>query len=60
MSLPRLFNREPKSLKGIRERSAVARGAELCDARVPGAGVAREGGRGALARSRARRAANGA
>ena len=34
-SLPRLFRREPESLKGIRERSAVVRSAELVDAAVP-------------------------
>jgi hypothetical protein len=56
MSFPRLFRREPVTRKGIRERSAVARGAELA---LPAlAPVSREEARAALARSRARR--NGA
>jgi hypothetical protein len=56
MSLPRLFHREPATLKGIRERSAVVRSAELA---LPAlAPVSREAARAALERSRARR--NGA
>jgi hypothetical protein len=59
MSLPRIFRREPESLKGIRERSAVARGAELAIPafRVP---VTGEQARAALKRSRARRAEHAA
>ena len=34
MSFPRLFRREPVSRKGIRERSAYARSAELADPSV--------------------------
>jgi|GEM_PF-4373265 hypothetical protein len=57
MSLPRIFRREPKSLKGIKERSGGARGAELAlPALKP---VTGEQARAALARSRARRAASG-
>ncbi len=57
-SLPRLFRREPDSRKGIRERSAVVRSAELG---MPAfrAPVSREEALAALARSRARRAADG-
>ncbi len=59
-SLPRLFRREPASRKGIRERSAVVRSAELALPAFP-APVSRDAARAALARSRARRAAaNGA
>ena len=56
MSLPRFLRREPESLKGIRERSAVARGAELAIGAfaVP---VTGEQARAALKRSKARRAA---
>jgi hypothetical protein len=56
-SLPRLFHRrEPSDRKGIRERSAVVRSAELA---LPAfaAPVNREEARAALERSRARRAA---
>jgi len=56
MSFPRLFRREPTTLKGIRERSAVVRSAELALPVLPP--VSREAAREALARSRARR--NGA
>ncbi len=53
MSFPRLFHREPVTLKGIRERSAVVRSAELA---LPAlAPVSREAAHAALARSRARR-----
>jgi hypothetical protein len=56
MSFPRLFHREPATLKGIRDRSAVVRSAELA---LPAlAPVSREAARAALERSRARR--NGA
>jgi hypothetical protein len=56
--LPRILRREPESLKGIRERSAVVRSAELA---LPPfrKGVTGEEARAALQRSRARRAANG-
>ena len=57
MNLPRIFRREPnESLKGIRERSAVVRSAELAMPafREP---VTREQAVAALERSRARRAA---
>jgi hypothetical protein len=55
MSFPRLFRREPATLKGIRERSAVVRSAELA---LPAlAPVSRDAARAALARSRARRSA---
>jgi hypothetical protein len=57
-SLPRPFRREPADRKGIRERSAVVRSAELALPDFP-APVTREAARAALARSRARRAANG-
>jgi hypothetical protein len=56
MSFPRLFRREPQTLKGIRERSAVVRSAELALPELRP--VSREAARAALARSRARR--NGA
>ena len=58
-SLPRLFRRAPDSRKGIRDRSAVVRSAELA---LPAfrAPVTREEAHAALARSRARRAANSA
>jgi len=56
MSLPRIFRREPESLKGIRERSAVARGAEIALPSFP-VPVTGEQARAALNRSRARRAA---
>jgi len=58
MSFPRFFRREPETLKGVRERSAVVRSAELA---LPAfrAPVTREQAVAALARSRARRAANG-
>ena len=54
MILPRLFRREPKSLKGIKERSAVIESAELS---MPAfkAPITGEQARAALARSRARR-----
>jgi hypothetical protein len=58
-ALPRLFHRrEPDDRKGIRERSAVVRSAELA---LPAfaAPVSRDEARAALKRSRARRAANG-
>jgi hypothetical protein len=55
-TLPRLFRREPDSRKGIRDRSAVVRSAELA---LPAfaAPVKRDEALAALARSRARRAA---
>jgi hypothetical protein len=54
MSFPRFIRREPTTRKGIRDHSAVARGAELA---LPAlAPVSREAARAALARSRARRA----
>jgi len=56
MSLPRIFRREPETLKGVRDRSAVARGAELALPSFP-VPVSRERAVAALARSRARRAA---
>jgi hypothetical protein len=56
MSFPRLFHREPATLKGIRARSAVVRSAELALPALPP--VSRDAARAALARSRARR--NGA
>ena len=57
MSLPRIFRREPESLKGVRERSAVARGAELA---LPAFAtpVTRERAVEALRRSRVRRSPN--
>jgi hypothetical protein len=54
--LPRLFRREPESLKGIRERSAVLRSAELSSPAFPRPVSGKEA-RAALERSRARRAA---
>jgi len=54
MSLPRLFRREPSTRKGIRERSAVVRSAELALPAFP-APVSRMQARAALKRSRARR-----
>jgi hypothetical protein len=54
-SLPRLFHRrEPSDRKGIRERSAVVRSAELA---LPAFAVpiSREDARAALERSKARR-----
>jgi hypothetical protein len=54
VSFPRPFRREPDTLKGIRERSAVVRSAELAlPALTP---VSREAALAALRRSRARRA----
>ena len=55
-SLRRLFHREPESLKGIRERSAVLRSAELASPAFPRP-ISGEEARAALERSRARRAA---
>jgi hypothetical protein len=58
-AIPRLFHRrEPADRKGIRERSAVVRSAELA---LPAfaAPVSRDQARAALKRSRARRAATG-
>jgi hypothetical protein len=53
MSFPRLFRREPSTRKGIRERSAVVRSAELAlPAMAPVSGTK---ARAALDRSRARR-----
>ena len=57
MSVPRLFHREPTTLKGIRDRSAVVRSAELALPALPP--VSREAAHAALQRSRARRT-NGA
>jgi hypothetical protein len=57
-SLPRLFRRrEPSDRKGIRERSAVVRSAELA---LPAfaAPVSAEDARAALERSRAKRASS--
>jgi hypothetical protein len=51
-----LRRREPKSLKGIRERSAVVRSAEIAGPAFPRP-VTGEEARAALERSRARRAA---
>jgi hypothetical protein len=59
MNLPRIFRRQPdSSLKGIRERSAVVRSAELAMPafREP---ITREQAMAAMERSKARRAANG-
>jgi hypothetical protein len=54
MSLPRIFHRrEPETLKGVRERSAVARGAELALPSFP-VPVTGEQARAALKRSRER------
>jgi len=58
MSLLRPFRNDSKSLKGIRERSAVVRSAELAMP-VWSAPITREQAVAALERSRARRAANG-
>lgn len=57
MSLHDFFRREPKSLKGIKERSGVAEGAERALPVLKP--VTGEQARAALARSRARREANG-
>ena len=57
MSLPRFFHREPGPRKGIRDRSAVVRSAELALPAFP-APVSRQAALAALERSRARR--NGA
>ena len=54
--LERLFRREPESRKGIRERSAVVRSAEIAGPVFPRP-VSGEEARAALKRSRARRAA---
>jgi hypothetical protein len=53
MSLPRIFRRESSTLKGIRERSAVVRSAELALPALPP--VSREAAHAALRRSQARR-----
>jgi len=59
-ALRRIFRREPESLKGIRDRSAVVRSAEIAGPAFPRP-VSGEEARAALERSRARRAAaNGA
>jgi hypothetical protein len=57
MIFDRLFPREPKSLKGIKERSAVIESAELALPRMKPITGAQA--RAALERSRARRRANG-
>jgi hypothetical protein len=54
--LERLFRREPESRKGIRERSAVVRSAEIAGPAFPRP-ITGEEARAALERSRARRAA---
>jgi hypothetical protein len=54
MSFPKPFRREPTTLKGIRERSAVVRSAELALPALPP--VSRADAQAALQRSRARRA----
>jgi hypothetical protein len=54
--LERLFRREPESRKGIRERSAVVRSAEIAGPVFPRP-ITGEEARAALERSRARRAA---
>jgi hypothetical protein len=54
MSFPKPFRREPTTLKGIRERSAVVRSAELALPALPP--VSREAAQAALRRSQARRA----
>jgi|1186.fasta_scaffold590714_2 hypothetical protein len=59
MIIPRIFRREPRSLKGIKERSAVAESAELSLLPAFRAPVTGEQARAAMERSRARRAANG-
>jgi hypothetical protein len=58
MNLARFFIREPKSYKGIRERSTIIPSAELSmpPFREP---VTRDQARAAMARSLARRRANG-
>ncbi len=57
MSLADFFRREPKSLKGIKERSGGSPGAELAlPALKP---ITGEQARAALRRSRARREAKG-
>jgi hypothetical protein len=59
-ALRRIFRREPESRKGIRERSAVVRSAEIAGPVFPRP-ISGEEARAALERSRARRAAaNGA
>jgi hypothetical protein len=55
-AIRRLLGREPESLKGIRERSAVVRSAEIAGPAFPRP-VTGEEARAALKRSRARRAA---
>jgi hypothetical protein len=55
-SIRRIFHREPESLKGIRERAAVVRSAEIAGPAFPRP-VTGEEARAALERSRARRAA---
>jgi hypothetical protein len=59
--LPHFLEREPKSLKGIRERSAYSPSHELsmADFREVVKPISRERAIAALERSRARRAANG-
>jgi hypothetical protein len=57
--LPRILRRSPSTRKGIRDRSAVVRSAELALPAFP-APVTREAALAALRRSRARRAGNGA
>jgi hypothetical protein len=56
MSFPHFFRREPTTRKGIRERSAYSRSAELALPELRP--VSRDAARAALVRSRARR--NGA
>jgi hypothetical protein len=58
MTTQRLLRPKHDGLKGIRARSAVVRSAELALPAFPRA-ITREEARAALARSRARRAANG-
>jgi hypothetical protein len=59
-SIKEIFRRAPKSLKGIRERSAVVGSAEIAGPAFPRPVTGAEA-RAALERSRARRAAaNGA
>jgi hypothetical protein len=55
-SIRHIFRREPESLKGIRERSALVRSAEIPGPAFPRP-VSGEEARAALERSRARRAA---
>ncbi|MBE2318084.1 hypothetical protein DVA67_019035 [Solirubrobacter sp. CPCC 204708] len=57
MSLADFFRREPKSLKGIKDRSGGTPGAE--GALPPLKPITGEQARAALKRSRARREANG-